>query len=483
MNKVLIYSVFLMAILLCSCNRANTPPKKPNVIIILADDLGYAGLSSFGGEGISTPHLDKLANNGVKCTNFYANSTVCSPTRVALLSGRYQQRVGLDHIYFHCVDSIGFDPRTNPSLPLILKENGYKTGVFGKWHLGSGEAYQPKAHGFDDFVGFLDGNIDFISKHNTESEIDWFVHHEPSTEEGYVTHLLNDAVVNFIEKEKEHPFFIYLPEAAVHVPMQGPNDPPLRTDDFYTYKVDNKFPKDEYMRRYSEMVSAMDDGVGRIIEALEKNNLLENTLIIFTSDNGGEPTGVKYGKVNGDNRGHKVDMYEGGLKVPTLFYWKGKLEAKINDQVMLTMDLFPTIMDITKSSYTSEKRPDGVNLSASLFDNQALDPRDVFWMHRERLVYRNGDMKLIWQNKAQELYDLKNDPLESVNLINEPQYQELVYDMTLRGEQWHKNTAVGFPAGRKLGIRVSTTWPCTRDLESFNDNKAYYWENDRAIIK
>ena len=138
--------------------------KSPNILIILADDLGYVGLSCFGGEGISTPELDKLASNGVMSTNFHANSTVCSPTRVALMSGRYQQRVGLDHIYFHCVKDVGFDPKTNPSMPLLFKQAGYKTGVFGKWHLGSGPDFQPKAHGFDDFVGFLDGNIDFISK-------------------------------------------------------------------------------------------------------------------------------------------------------------------------------------------------------------------------------------------------------------------------------------------------------------------------------
>lgn len=237
--------LFTLSLMFFSCKNIEMTkaPGKPNIIVILADDLGYAGLSCFGGQGIATPELDKLARNGVICTNFYANSTVCSPTRVALMSGRYQQRVGLDHIYFYCVDSVGFDPKTNPSMPLLFKKAGYKTGVFGKWHLGSGPDFQPKAHGFDDFVGFLDGNIDFISKHNTESEVDWYVHHEKMDQPGYVTDLLTDAVVDFIDREHEHPFLIYLPEAAVHVPLQGADDPPLRTDDYYTYKVDHKFPK------------------------------------------------------------------------------------------------------------------------------------------------------------------------------------------------------------------------------------------------
>ena len=485
MNKIKIALIVTIISFVTSCktNQQVHENKKPNIIVILADDLGYAGLSCFGGEGIHTPNLDQLATNGVKCTNFHANSTVCSPTRVALFSGRYQQRVGLDHIYFHCVDTFGFDPATNPSLPVILKDAGYKTGVFGKWHLGSGKKYQPKAHGFDDFVGFLDGNIDFISKHNTESEIDWYVHHEQKNQDGYVTHLLNDAVIDFIEEEKDNPFFVYLPEAAVHVPMQGPNDPPLRTDDFYTYKVDHKFPKEEYMRRYSEMVTAMDQGVGRIMQTLEKNGILENTIIIFTSDNGGEPTGVKHGKVNGNNRGHKVTMYEGGLKVPAIFYWKDHLKPKANNEVMLTMDIMPTLLDMAHIEYKHEKQPDGISLKESLLNATPLPERDLFWMHTQRLVCRMGDFKLMWQNGKKELYDLQTDPLEENDLVNNPEYSDILKEMTAKGEIWHKETATGFPAQRELGIKEPTWWPCHRDLKTFNKNKDYHWKNGKAVIE
>ena len=473
-------------VLLFSCSQKHQAQdsSKPNIIIILADDLGYAGLSCFGGEGISTPELDELASNGVMCTNFHANSTVCSPTRVALMSGRYQQRVGLDHIYFHCVKDVGFDPKTNPSMPVLFKQAGYKTGVFGKWHLGSGPDFQPKAHGFDDFVGFLDGNIDFISKHNTESEVDWFVHHELKNQKGYVTTLLHDAVVDFIEREHDNPFLIYLPEAAVHVPLQGPNDPPLRTDNYYTYKVDHKFPKEEYMRRYSEMVASIDNGVGRIMETLRKYNLEENTLIIFTSDNGGERTGVKHGKVNGNTRGHKGDMYEGGIKVPAIFYWKGKLKpGVVNNDLMLTMDILPTILDVAGIEYTGVKKFDGISQVNSLFNDVHTNRGDVFWMHTDRLVMRRGDMKLIRQNEGVELYNLASDELEANNLAGKPEYEKLVKEMITVSDQWHRNTAIGFPAQRKIGVNVKTPWPCKRNLEEFNHGKNYYWRDGEGVIE
>lgn len=461
-----------------------TKPEKPNVILIMADDLGYAGLSCFGGKGIATPELDCLAQHGVKFTNFYANSTVCSPTRVALLSGRYQQRVGLDHIYFHCEKDVGFDPKTNPSLPVIMKEAGYKTGVFGKWHLGSGTDYQPMAHGFDEFTGFLDGNIDFVSKHNTESEVDWFVHNKPSNQKGYVTTLLNDAVVDFIEKEHKNPFFIYMPEAAVHCPMQGPDDIPLRTDDFYTYTVQAQLPKEEYMRRYSEMVSSMDKGVGRIMKVLRKYDLEENTLIIFTSDNGGERTGMKYGKVNGDHRGHKSTMYEGGLKVPAIFYWKGKFTGGLlNNQVALSMDILPTILDLVGIEYKGTDPFDGESLASSLLENKPIGERDLFWMHTERLVMRRGDMKLIRQNKGVEFYNLAIDKLEQNNLAAKEEYKELVEEMIAASDKWQRETATGFPAQREIGVRVKTPWPCKRDLESFNKGKKYEWINGKAVIR
>ncbi|MBI9065411.1 MAG: sulfatase-like hydrolase/transferase [Marinilabiliaceae bacterium] len=468
----------------CQPTAPQDKVQKPNIIVIMDDDLGYAGLSCFGGEGIATPELDKLAKNGVRCTNFYANRTVCSPTRVALLSGRYQQRVGLDHIYYHCVDSIGFDPRTNPSMPVILKEAGYKTGVFGKWHLGSGPDYQPRVHGFDDFVGFLDGNIDFISKHNTESEVDWYVHHEYSNQDGYVTHLLNDAVVNFIEREHEEPFFIYMPEAAVHVPMQAPGDDPLRTDEFYTYKVDDKFPQKEYMRRYAGMITAMDEGVGRIMETLRKYDLEENTLIIFTSDNGGEPAGVKNGNVNGVYRGHKTTLYEGGIRVPAIFYWKGELQSGVvNEDVMLTMDILPTILDVAGIEFIGNKVLDGTSLYGSLFDQKALPDRDLYWMHTERLVMRRSDMKLIRQNKGVELYNLANDPREEINLALDDSYSELVETMVASSNQWRDSVAIGQPAEREIGTWVKPVWPCTRDLKTFNKGKTFKWKDGAALIE
>ena len=451
---------------------------KPNIILIMADDLGYAGLSSFGGKGIHTPQIDKLAEQGVKCTNFYSNSTVCSPTRVALLTGRYQQRVGLDHIYFHCLKDDGLDPEKNNVLAKELKKVGYHTGVFGKWHLGAGEKYQPKNHGFDEFIGFLDGNIDFISHHNTESIVDWWIDHKLKNQPGYATTLLNNAAVQFIEDNHEKPFFLYLPHAAVHVPMQGPNDLAIRTNDFYAYRVDYLMSQKEYMRRYSEMIAEVDKGVGQIMNTLKKYNIEENTLVIFISDNGGEKIGVKYGKVNGNTRGSKGTMYEGGIKVPGIFYWKGKLKSGIIDEdIMLSMDIYPTILKLAGIQQDKSFPSDGVDLWSSLNNKGSLVDRDLYWMHRERLVMRRDNLKLIRQNKAVELYDLTNDPLEKNNLAGESGYQNIVNEMILKSNQWRDSIAIGFPLKRKIGEFIKPNWPCKRDLKAFNKGKTWQPNN------
>lgn len=470
-------------LVLLSC-VACASPKQPNIILILADDLGYAGLGSFGGTDIATPQLDALAANGISLTNFYANSTVCSPTRVALLSGRYQQRVGLDHIYYHCRADMGFDPAENPSLSRILKQHGYRTGIFGKWHLGSHERFQPRAHDFDQFVGFLDGNIDFVSKHNTESQVDWWVDHRKADQPGYVTDLLTEAVVEFIESTDDRPFFVYLSEAAVHVPMQAPGDPALRTNDFYKYRVDGKFPRDEYMRRYAGMLASMDAGIGRIMQSLRDRGIEENTLIIFTSDNGGESIGVRHGKANGALRGAKGSLYEGGIKVPAIVYWKGKLGiGSIDDQLMMSMDLMPTILDFAGIDAEAGTGTDGVSLVDVLMTRTTLDDRDVFWMHRHRLAMRRGDFKLIRNTTTPELYNLSVDPFEEENLAGQEQYADLLRDMLDASDAWQDATATGVPGEREIGVATRMPALCKRDLDAFNKGRDYYWKGRRGVVE
>ncbi|MEC3908662.1 sulfatase-like hydrolase/transferase [Tamlana sp. 2201CG12-4] len=445
--------------------------EKPNIILIMADDLGYAGLSSFGGIGIKTPELDHLVENGIKCTSFYSNAPVCTPTRVALLTGRYQQRVGLDHLYYPCIDGDGLDPKKHIVLASQLKKAGYYTGVFGKWHLGDEEKYRPKSHGFDEFTGFLDGNIDFISHHNTRSKEDWWIDHKLKNEEGYVTTLLNNAAVNFIENNHKAPFFLYLPHAAVHVPMQGPDDPALRTNEYWQYRVDKKMTDEVYMRRYSDMMTSVDKGVGRIMATLKKYNIEENTLIIFISDNGGEERGVTAGNVNGGLRGYKGTMYEGGIKVPALFYWKETLKpGLVNKDVMLSMDIFPTILHLAGIKEDKTLKPDGVNLWRSLKKGKNIKKRDLFWMHKERVVMRSKNLKLIIQNSDVELYDLSKDPKELVDLSENIAYKKDLDEMLIKSKNWHKETAIGFPLERVLGKDLKIPWPCGRNLEEYNKN-------------
>ncbi|MCW8832172.1 MAG: sulfatase-like hydrolase/transferase, partial [Colwellia sp.] len=200
--------------------------------------------------------------------------------------------------------------------------------------------------------------------------------------------------------------------------------------------------------------------------------------------NGGERVGVKHGKVNGNLRGHKVTMYEGGLKVPTLFYWKGKLHGgRVNDETMLTMDLLPTILELANIDYQGDKPFDGVSLASTVFEGTALTARDLFWMHRERLVMRRGDMKLIRSTRGNELFDLASDPREQVNLAKQAKYKSLVNTMVLASNNWQKNIATGFPATRTIGEPVKTVWPCKRDLKQFNQGKKYRWKNGVGVVE
>jgi arylsulfatase A-like enzyme len=280
---------------------------------------------------------------------------------------------------------------------------------------------------------------------------------------GYVTDLLSDAVIAFIDSEPDKPFFVYMSQAAVHVPMQGPDDAPLRTANYYAYKADHKFSTVEYMRRYSEMLTSMDQGVKRITEALEKHEIDDRTLIIFVSDNGGTAEGALHGRVNGDLRGFKGTMYEGGIKVPAFFYWKGGLAPRVLDgDVGLTMDLFPTILEFAGIEYEGVERLDGVSLVPALRNGERMQPRDLFWMHTHRLAMRRGGMKLVRSTRQPELYDLIVDPREMIDLAGEPAYAGYLQDMVRASDRWKQITAEGQLGEREIGV-ARPVQGCQRD--------------------
>ena len=438
LNKVLPVISVVAATVPAACQ--NQP--KPNVILILADDLGYSGITSFGGMNLETPALDQLASSGVICTNFHTNAPVSSPTRVSILTGSYQQRVGLNNIY-SATDSLdGLDPVTHPSFAKQLKEAGYHTGIFGKWHLGLDISFNPTNHGFDEFVGFLIGNIDLASHMTRFNTIDWWHNKQlDEAEKGYGTYLFNEHAVQFIKDCKGEPFFLYVPHAAIHTPIIAPGDPPYR-DGIHPAGYDNaiEMPAEEYQRRYRGMVKSIDDGLQMILDELEKEGILDNTLIIFTSDNGAEKTAVdKYPGANGFFNGWKSTLYEGGTRVPAIFYYPESMHHRTNDDLMLTMDLMPTILEFC--GIINERKIDGVSLLPSLVNNKPMPERDVFWANAGSVAMQSGVWKLIWQGNKVELFNMMIDPKEEHDLSST--YPERTENMKKATENWWKEATKG----------------------------------------
>jgi len=392
---------------------------RPNIILILADDMGYSGVTCFGGENLTTPNIDRMYAEGVACTNFHA-APVSSATRVQLMTGRYQQRVGLNGIYSAMDRKDGLDPQTDPAFVKRLQEAGYATGIYGKWHLGMDVSLNPIHHGFDDFRGFLIGNIDLVSHRDRFNKVDWMHNDRPEDEPGvYATYLINRHSVEFIHAHADDPFFLFVSHGAIHVPMVGPNDPTTRDGDkVLSYRNDTDMPVPEYRRVYREMVKSIDDGVGEIMEALKQEGILDNTLVIFLSDNGAERIAAeKYPGANGYYHGWKGTTYEGGTRVPAIFHYPAWKHAE-NDDLMTTMDIMPTVLDLCGLPYDAEAL-DGQTLVPALQKGKKMENRKVFSSNMGYTSLTDGDRKMVWSHEGAFLYDIEADPKETVDLSAE----------------------------------------------------------------
>ncbi|MDD2798019.1 MAG: sulfatase-like hydrolase/transferase [Bacteroidales bacterium] len=426
---------------------AKTTHERPNVILILADDMGYAGVNCFGGKGVKTPAIDNLAKEGVVCTNFHTNAPVSSPTRVSILTGMYQQRTGLDHIYSEKDRMDGLDPIKYTTFVKMLQQSGYHTGIFGKWHLGQDIKFNPTNYGFDEFRGYMKGNIDFISHINTSKEVDWWHNKELKDESGYASTLINKHAVDFIKESTDKPFFMYISHAAIHVPMQGPNDAPLRTSNFYAYRHDIQMDTADYRRRYREMVYSIDEGLQAIIKELNRQGKRENTLIIFLSDNGAEQNATeKYPSPNGDFRGWKGVLYEGGTRVPAIFSYPKRIKQhKTTNQLLMSMDLMPTILEFCGVKNKTTK-VDGESLTPLLLSGKKLQPRKSFWANRGLCAMTDGNWKLVWSKNRVEFFNITTDPYEKNDLHEQAQYKQQIETMKSEINQWWK----GITKGTKL---------------------------------
>lgn len=410
--------------------------EKPNIVLILADDMGYSGVTAFGGMNLSTPAIDRLAENGVVCTNFHTNAPVSSPTRVSILTGSYQQRAGLNSIYPANNREDGLEAGKYPSLAKQLQNAGYATGIYGKWHLGLGEQFNPIHHGFDDFKGFLIGNIDLVSHRDRFNKIDWWHNTELLEEEGYGTDLINKYAVEFIRDHKSEPFFLYVTHGAIHTPILAPGDKPLR-DGVNPPAYDNAqtLEDSEYQRRYRAMVKSIDDGVQMIVDELKNQGLFENTLIIFLSDNGAEKVACeKYPGANGFFNGYKNTLYEGGIRVPAIFHYPS-MQHHINGNMMLSMDLMPTIMDLC--GIENRQPIDGVSLLSSLTSGVSLPERDVFWANQGWIAVQSKEWKLVCHGQEEELFNMMIDPKESQNMSL--MYPEKVAFLKEKASSWWRD--------------------------------------------
>lgn len=403
---------------------------KPNIVVVYCDDLGYGDLGCYGSDAIRTPHLDALAEDGVRFTEWYSNSPVCSPSRASLLTGLYPAKAGVSHILGGKRGTGGLK-REAKTLAERLKESGYSTALYGKWHLGSSEDATPNARGFDDYFGFHAGCVDYYSHifywgmpHVNPTHDLWSNREEVWHDGEYMTHLITDKSVDFIERRKETPFFLYAAYNAPHYPMHAP---------------------EKYMKRYSHlprdrqlmaaMISAVDDGVGDIVAALKRTGLYENTIIFFSSDNGPSSESrnyldgtedVYYGGSAGVFRGHKGSLFEGGIREPAILVYPRAIAAgQVCHDTGMMADIVPTVMEFAGLASPSPEEMDGLSVVEMVTKGASTPHRRIFWEYGSQLAVREGKWKLVLDGKldfdrtqpdAVHLSDLEADPGERVNL-------------------------------------------------------------------
>lgn len=420
-------------------------PERPNILVILADDLGYADIGVHGCEDIPTPHIDSLAASGVRCTSGYSSHPFCSPMRASLMAGRYQHRFGY-------VSNVPYDPQnilvglptSEKTVAKRLQEAGYQTGMAGKWHLGAAHVFHPNRRGFDFFYGFLGGGHDYfkVDLHRPMGE-GYFQPLErngkPEDLKTYLTEALSNEAVAFIERNKDKPFFFYLAYNAPHTPMQAP-EPVLQAFEGIP---------DKKRRQYAAMVHIMDAGIGRVIQALKEHGLHRRTIVFFLSDNGG-PT-FSNGSNNDPLRGDKGDVFEGGIRVPFIVSWPGVLPAGTTyDHPVISLDVSRTALALGQARIVPKL--EGVNLVPYLSGKVKTAPHQALFWRKDNgtdWAVRSGNRKLLKTRRSdqQELFDLEADLAESTDIRSaHPDEAKSLYE---RYQAWNaKNVPPSFPSFR-----------------------------------
>jgi arylsulfatase A len=398
--------LILLSVLFSCTSKIET---HPNIILIMADDLGYGDIACFGSKSIKTPVLDKMAREGIKFTDYHSNGAVCSPTRAALMTGNYQQRAGIEGVIKAAREFRKYGIQDSEKiLAEYFKEAGYSTGAFGKWHLGYQPEYNPTYHGFDEFFGYISGNIDFISHRDQAGIYDWWQNTDTSYEKGYVTDLITDHALEFMEKNKDHPFLVYLPHEAPHYPYQGRND---KADRLPGVEFPTQGSRTDKKQAYKEMVEIMDENIGRVMEKLKELGLDKNTLVMFCSDNGATKLGS-----NGSLNGYKGSLWEGGHRVPAIAWYPKKINKGIsNNSTILSMDILPTLLSVIGKKEVEEI--DGKDFSEVMYFETNLNERPLFWRFNKQWAVRKGEWKYLKIKDKEYLFNLKYDLDEQNNLF------------------------------------------------------------------
>jgi arylsulfatase A-like enzyme len=420
---------------------AQPAPPRPNIIFIVADDLGWKDVG-FHGSDIKTPNIDKLAQDGARLEQFYAQP-MCTPTRAALMTGRYPFRYGLQTLVIPTPSKYGL-PTDEWLLPQALRQAGYRTTMVGKWHLGHADRkFWPRQRGFEYHYGSMVGEVDYFT-HSSGNIRDWYRNDKPVKEQGYVTQLWGkDAVAQIEAQDPAKPLFMYLAFTAPHAPYQAPKE----------YVERYKHIADPTRRTYAAMITAMDDEIGKVVAALDRKKMRDNTLIVFMSDNGGNRSAMLSGDAdvskltlpadNGPYRGGKGMLYEGGTRVAALANWPGRIKPGINNEVMHVVDLFPTLAGLAGASPNKDKPLDGLDLWPTLSEGKPSPRQEVIYnIEPFRAGVRQGDWKLIWRTplpSAVELYDTGRDPYEKTNVAESQ--PEIVAQLQRRAEELARESA------------------------------------------
>ncbi|WP_259165871.1 sulfatase [Comamonas sp. BIGb0152] len=419
--------------------------KRPNIIFIVADDLGYADLGCYGGRnarfGAVSPHIDALAAGGLKLTQGYSNSPVCSPTRFALMTARYQYRLrGAAEEPIRTATRGNPDlglPPSHPTLPSLLRDAGYRTALMGKWHLGYPPHFSPLQSGYEEFFGPMSGGVDYFSHCGANGQHDLWFGEAEHAQPGYLTDLISDYALDYIDRmatgaQQDTPFFLSLHYTAPHWPWETRDDEALSRE-----LVENKQAiyhlHGGNIESYQRMIHHMDEGIGRLVERLQAHGLVEDTLIVFTSDNGGERFSDNWPLVGG-----KMDLTEGGIRVPWVAHWPRVIApAGESRQTCMTMDWSATMLEIGGAQPAPDYPWDGQSLLPLLQDPAWHEDQPLFWRmnHRGQRAMRDGDWKYLRVDGVDYLFNLRADERERANMASV--LPERLHRMVAAWEAWN----------------------------------------------